>query len=378
MRRSFAPVLISVLGAAVLTLMPWLVEMLVEALGATSAQAGSLASVQLGGAAVGYVIALLSGRGLGNVRMARLGALLMLMAFAGDCIAHSLLTVIPCWALSGAGAGLVAASAYRSAALEHSPKLIYAQMMTAQMAFGLVAFLLMPRVAPQNQWRVYAVLMTMCIAAMLVSRQLREEPCDNATSKAPCLISTLGPTTLSMATSLLLHFLANSMQWSFFDRIGVLSGIDPTTIARALALSMVGGLGGAALAGIEMKRLPEWLLIAAGIALVIASDVLLLGPTAATYVCAAVLMNFAVMFVQPPYLSFLARLEHGSAAVTWGTLMESLGLMIGPFIGGLLLEHLACRLSWPASRWDSRPRWRSLSSPSACAIGGNSHDTDRR
>jgi predicted MFS family arabinose efflux permease len=118
-----------------------------------------------------------------------------------------------------------------------------------------------------------------------------------------------------------------------------MSGIDPSTVSKALALSMIGGLAGAAAAALKLES--ERPAIAVGIALVIVSDLLLIGPNAITYVCAAVLMNFAVMFVQPPYLGFLARLDNGTAAVTWGTLQESIGFMIGPFVGGLLLGHFS-------------------------------------
>lgn len=338
MRRVGAHVLVSILGASVLTLLPWLVEMLVEQLGATAAQAGLVASLQLGGAMVGYLIALFAGRAWGNARMASTGALLLILAFIGDMTVHSLRGIAVFWAASGIGAGLVAAAGYRSAALEEAPQRLYALMMTGQMLFGLAAFLLMPLVGAGNKWTIYAALAALCVVALPATRSLRDETGQiPAESTSPRVNRRLGAVAYTMSASLLVHFIANSMLWSFFDRVGVMSGIPHPTIAKALALSMAGGLAGAFAAGLKLGS--QGAAIAAGIGLVILSDLLLLGPTGTTYVCAAILMNFAVMYVQPLYLDFLARSDNGPAAVNWGTLQQSIGFMVGPFVGGSLLQH---------------------------------------
>ena len=268
----------------------------------------------------------------------------MLVAFVGNISVHSLGVVAALWAISGIGAGLAAASAYRSAASETAPKLLYALMMTGQMLFGLVAFLLVPMVDPRKRWIVYANLAALCLVTLVAARGLRDDgPNITAVGNASSLNLGLGVAAFTMSASLLLHFIANSMLWSFFDRVGIVSGIDPATVSKALALSMVGGLAGAAVSGIEFRGPSERLVIVSGILFIILSDLLLIVPSAMTYVCAGLLMNFSVMFVQPSYLSFLARLGNGAAAVTWGTLQTSIGLMVGPLVGGLLLGRFSVR-----------------------------------
>jgi predicted MFS family arabinose efflux permease len=346
MKRVTAYLLISMLGSAILNLLPWMVEILVDELGATTAQAGALASAQLGGSALGYVIALFFGARIGNARMALWGAIVSLCAFVGSVSIHSLSVVAIFWTLSGIGAGLAAVSSYRSAAVESNPKFFYSAMCTAQMTFGLVAYLAMPYANASQRWMVYVVLAVLCLGAAWAAQLMRDDtrPSDTTRAKGSILRASLGAAAFLLSGSLGLHFVANSMQWSFFDRVGVVSGLDAVTISRALALSMLGGLAGAALSAVELGRHSERKVIVLGIMAIIVSNLLLMAPNTATYVMSALLMNFSVMWVQPSYLSFLARLPRGTAAVTWGQFQTSIGLMVGPFIGGLLLGGLGVQI----------------------------------
>jgi predicted MFS family arabinose efflux permease len=140
-----------------------------------------------------------------------------------------------------------------------------------------------------------------------------------------------------VCTSFLLHYVANSMLWSYADRIGVSHHVSVSILKWAFAGSMISGVVGAIAATVWGRRFSLPAGIYTGIGLISLAAILFLSPLAVLFVAAVLLMNLAIMFVVPAYLGFLAQAEGGEDAVTLGNLASFVGLMAGPAVGSRLI-----------------------------------------
>ncbi len=136
-----------------------------------------------------------------------------------------------------------------------------------------------------------------------------------------------------------LYFIAQGAVWSYFERLGAASGIDPNTIGEAMGLSSFAGVGGAFLAVLLVSRCGRrWPLIASGI-LSVVSFWLLRGHISGTeLIVSGLLFNFAWNLAQPLLSGVCSDADcRGRIVVAMGCI-QTVGFGIGPALTATLLR----------------------------------------
>jgi predicted MFS family arabinose efflux permease len=339
-------VLYSVIGGAMATIIPSLVGALVDRFGASPSEAGGMASVELGGAAIGAGLVLVLARRLSSMTIAVCGAICLAASVFACMFLQSLVLITAVWLVAGLGGGMVTSAIYKVGARHPRPARLYGLMLIGQMTFGFVCFLILPTLVEHGELRVvYALLAVLCIAGVALARQLRGDVLMDA-AHAPALRIGLqqSPGAVLMSFAILMHYVSTTMLWSYSDRIGAAAGADANLVGNTLAGSMATGLAGALVSTQIAKTVGDALMIVTGILMVAAADLLLLVQHSGTAFFISILWtNFAVMFALPSFFGFLASLEREDNAVPLGTLQSFLGLMIGPAVGAVLVARAGFR-----------------------------------
>ena len=144
--------------------------------------------------------------------------------------------------------------------------------------------------------------------------------------------------------SLLLHYIANSPEWIYLERIGIEAGLSLENIASSISLSMIFGLIGTILAMIVGRTHYRFLPLNAGIMGIIFGTSLLLMPIgAASFTVATSMILMSLTFVVPFYQGSLADLPNGSRMSMIGAGTINVGLAAGPLIGSQVVSVLNFR-----------------------------------
>lgn len=330
-----ALIVFGTLGILVLTLMPSLLGALADNAGASPEQIGLIASLELGGTALGGACVLVGGHRFSVRQFLGCGLLLMLAGASASALAEGLIMTGAAWACLGFGGGLVAGATMRSAASLAYPDRMYALIVIGQMSTGFFAFLILPQLLGQLGLQgAFASLGAICL---LLAPLIRLVPAAEGGGGATSPFALLGRPAVLISSSILLHYTANSMLWSYVDRIAVSYDVPKSTIDWALAGSMISGLVGALTISIWIRRFSLPSAIFLGICLIMVAAALLLGGFSSTFVIGVMMFNLANMFVFPAYLGYLASLSAGEDAVTLGNLGSFVGLMCGPALGSMLI-----------------------------------------
>jgi hypothetical protein len=135
-----------------------------------------------------------------------------------------------------------------------------------------------------------------------------------------------------------LYFIAQGATWSYFERIGVASGVAPTVIGQALGISSFAGMAGALMAVTLCTRVSRsWLFILSG-GLSLISFWMLVGPvTSRELILAGIIFNFAWNLAQPLLSGVCAEADSCGRVVTAMGSIQTVGFGLGPAIAATLL-----------------------------------------
>jgi predicted MFS family arabinose efflux permease len=136
-----------------------------------------------------------------------------------------------------------------------------------------------------------------------------------------------------------LYFIAQGAMWSYFERIGAASGVDPVVIGSAMGLSSFAGVGGALLAVSVCTRFGRILpLSVSGVASVLSFWLLLGHVTPTALIVSGVLLNFAWNLAQPLLSGVCANADsRGRVVVAMGSI-QTVGFGAGPALAALMLH----------------------------------------
>jgi DHA1 family inner membrane transport protein len=136
-----------------------------------------------------------------------------------------------------------------------------------------------------------------------------------------------------------LYFIAQGAVWSYFERIGSASGVDPVVIGEAMGLSSFAGVGGALLAvALVAPCGRKWPLIASGVISIVSFWMLRGHVTGAELILCGILFNFAWNLAQPLLSGICADADcHGRVVVAMGCI-QTVGFGFGPALTATLLR----------------------------------------
>jgi predicted MFS family arabinose efflux permease len=339
----------SILSTLFVTLAPSLVGALSDRLGFSTQQVGYVVAAQLAGSGAGVVIGLLLWNGAPPRSVAVVLVLAMTLADLGSTVVTDPLRLIAIRGAAGIPAGLMFASVNAIVAQLPRPAPLFAAVTGAQMLFGIIGYLALP--ALLSRFGMSGVFLALAGCSLVCLPLLPSYPSDRGEAAHGSRTSpVLHAESLLILGSLLANYVANNAVWTYLDRIGITLGLTPNTVTGALVASMLGGaIGSAAAIALSTSPRPQ-LLMSIGVATLAASCAFLLrGGVPSVYVGAVVTFTGGMLFALPFYLASLAILPHGERLAEIATLVIFLGLALGPFLGGQLVEGSDFRpLIWSA------------------------------
>lgn len=137
-----------------------------------------------------------------------------------------------------------------------------------------------------------------------------------------------------------LYFLAQGEMWSYVEVIGRAHAVSADEISFALAAANIGGVGGAALAGILPRSLGRpWPLLISGAVSFFSFQLLLGAVTASTLAIAAVLLLFAWQFSQPLLSGMCSDADPEGRIVCAMGSIQTVGFGLGPAVAATVLHN---------------------------------------
>jgi MFS transporter, DHA1 family, inner membrane transport protein len=151
------------------------------------------------------------------------------------------------------------------------------------------------------------------------------------------------PVSMELAVSglvgVFLYFIAQGAMWSYFERIGSASGVDPVIIGRAMGLSSFAGVGGALLATSVCTSFGRILPLSVSGVLSLLSFWLLHGHVTATALIASgILLNFAWNLAQPLLSGVCANADSRGRVVVAMGCIQTVGFGVGPALAAMMLR----------------------------------------
>ncbi len=327
----------------VIMLTPSLVSGMVSELAFSLQQAAEVISGSMLGATVVTLIVLTNAT---KIRFRRYFASGIVAIAVADLFAALLvdpLHVTLTFILRGFGGGLVVATAFIFFARDPRKEGIFAVLLGAQLILAALGIYYMPTLMQTIGWG--GLFVCACIIGVVLfvsSMQITNNTVSAAKTENPTQanLSAFSWLTISVTlclTSYLLHFVANTAIWTFFEQIGNALGFQSQAIADALALSMIVG-GIMAIVPIVLgTRYGRSRPLLSSIGLILISALLLIGQVSELwYFMGAAIYNTALSIGLPYYQGLLAELDPSGRALTVSSLIGSAGWIIGPLLGALL------------------------------------------
>jgi MFS transporter, DHA1 family, inner membrane transport protein len=136
-----------------------------------------------------------------------------------------------------------------------------------------------------------------------------------------------------------LYFIAQGAMWSYFERIGAASNIDPVVIGQAMGMSSFAGVGGALLAASVCTTYGRILPLCLSGVLSLLSFWLLHGHvTPAELITSGLLLNFGWNLAQPLLSGVCANADSRGRVVVAMGCIQTVGFGVGPALAALTLH----------------------------------------
>lgn len=334
-----AAVVLGTLGALTIMIVPGFVMLLGAQSGLNDQQLGYVASwdINASAAAVGFatfLIARLSWRqlALGSLILLALGSFL-----TGYYHAYSAL--VASRVVAGVGEGLAIAVAFAALGSATNPDRAFGVYLVIGLSVSAGVLALLPRLlshlAPTSLFAGFAGV-SLFAAVLLPWLPRGTDRPELLLEGSPGVAKHLAVAGLMGA---FLYFIAQGAVWSYFERMGTASGIEPDIVGEALGLSSFAGVGGAFLAVVLVSRCGRrWPLIASGM-LSVVSFWLLRGHISGTeLIVSGIIFNFAWNLAQPLLSGVCSEADcRGRVVVAMGCI-QTVGFGIGPALTATLLR----------------------------------------
>jgi DHA1 family inner membrane transport protein len=334
-----AAVVLGTLGALTIMVVPGFVMLVGGQSSLDDRQLGYIASwdINASAAAIGvatFLIARWSWR-----QLALIGLALIILGSLLTAENHTYTAIVAARVCTGVGEGLAIAVAFAALGSAANPDRAFG----IYLVFGLTASAAILATLPalERRFGSPAVFEAMAVVTLMSMVLLRWLP---RGADSPSLQGGgTAPVSMHLACAgligVFLYFIAQGAVWSYFERIGAASDIDPTVIGGAMGASSFAGVGGALAAVALVARCwRRWPLVASGV-ISLTSFWLLRGHVTGTeLMTAGILFNFAWNLAQPLLSGVCSDADcRGRVVVAMGCI-QTVGFGIGPALTATLLR----------------------------------------
>ena len=336
---------LTVLGSVAvlpLLILPTMVGALVDYAGFTESAAGWVASAGFAGGAGAAVVLALRIRHLDPRKLALAGLITLAVADGLSALATQmpLSVFLGMRVVSGIGGATAYAAVMATIAASDMPERGYGVFSVFQFALSAVGLYVLPLVlADIGVIGMYLILAAAAVLAMpLFKSVLTRGPAVESSDPVIEIHMLLRPAAILAMLGIGLYEAANTMHFTYAERIGVSFGLADHRIGEILGIATVVGMPAAFGVVWLGNRFGDLLPIMAALLLSIAALVLLMFSTGqGSYTLAMCALGIAWAFGLPYFQSVEARLDPGGSVVVAGGFFTSGGGALGPAVAAMLV-----------------------------------------
>ena len=329
------------IGALTIVIMPGIVGVIADTLQLNPSQVGLVMSADIITMAVAMTItAFLIHRY--NWQMLALVALVVLLAGSLLSIqASSYQAIVVARLIAGIGEGMAVSVAFAIFGGTHNPDRQFGIYLVVILTLATILLYFMPMLlAVGGKTYVFATLSLLVAINFLFVRWLpishgveHNDPGGNSGTPLPYVLIGLGLATVFF------YFMAQGEAWAFMERIASNAGLSGQTIGNSLALSNIGGIGGAMIAAAVSTRFGRAGPIIISAVISIYGLVLLMGDIdGMRFAIATLLYLFGWNLTQPYFSGIMAELDPKGRAVVMMGAVQTAGLGLGPGVVGFMIQ----------------------------------------
>jgi predicted MFS family arabinose efflux permease len=334
-----AVMLLGLAGVLSQGMAPFIVSGLTRWGGFRSSQAGLCVSAEMTGSAIGSAIVLFA---LTRFNRRYLGVVALLTIIAGNVLCastSSYLAVMGARFVAGVGCGLTTA-AFAMLAMTRLPVRNFAifsgSAVVVTAAFGAIA----PHVTATYGLRgLFILIIVPAVCALASSGALpRQDPDSTPSMGVP--LNTRFFAFLFPLLMTLFFFVAISSFWANLSNTGAASGASAPYVTSTISMCfLLGGSLASVVAAMLARRVGRYTVIAVSLTVAaLAVSLSTLFPSPSHYTVGAAAFLFFWFLNYPFLMGVLANIDASGRLTVWGILAQSLGWMIGPAAGGILIE----------------------------------------
>jgi predicted MFS family arabinose efflux permease len=343
---------LSVVGNGCMAVQPIVVGALVDLLGFSEAQAGFVASMEMTGVGVGFLLLLGVAHRIPRWLLAGVGILTIVAANVAACFIHSFEPMLLAQFIVGLGSSMVFSVYLTVGASQPQPEKLFAIVNAVSIAYS---GLFMP-VAPSilSAWRLPGIFVTLAGIALLSSVLLRWLPASSPAgavaassprgSASPAKL--LNGRVVMVLAMMLLLYTGHGAIWAYQERIGVSLGMSVNTVGKWLGTSMlIWGVIGSMLAGwLGMRFGRIWpQVLSLGVS-VVAALILVFGTSMFLFALACGLIAMSWFYGLPYQMGLLSQYDRMGRLNMAGCTMTTGGAALGPALAALLVGSTG---HWP-------------------------------
>ncbi|HVW70588.1 MAG TPA: MFS transporter [Steroidobacteraceae bacterium] len=340
-----AVVPIAAVISAFLLVAPAVVGALVNTIGLPPARAGYLLSIEL--AAMGVVVPpafwWMARWDWRRVTVACL--VLVAIGNAASACAHSFLALAILRSLTGIGAGSVILVCSATVAMTRERERNYGFYVVGQLVLGVLGVKFLPGlIARHGLIALYGTLAlgTLALVPLVgcLPRSGRPEP-GSRTGRGAGVVQWIDGRAFMGLGGILCFYIALSAVWAYLERIGTRAGFQRETIADALALASLFGVGGSIAASLLGGRWGRTAPICLGYAILIGAlaSLFSVDGSVSAYTLGSCAFKFAWTFALPFVLASLAARDPTGRVIVAANLLIIVGLAAGPALAALSLHR---------------------------------------
>jgi predicted MFS family arabinose efflux permease len=271
--------------------------------------------------------------------VALLGVLLIVVGSLATGASHGYVSITAARVCAGLGQGLAIAVSFAALGSAANPDRAFGVYLIVGLVVSAAALALFPVL--EAQFGASTTFVGIAGVAMLTALLLPWLPtCSPRVTTASLIATTWSrPLAFSGLMGVFLYFIAQGAMWSYFERIGNASGVDPLQIGRAMAISSFAGGAGSLVAVLLSTRCARaWPLIVSGVISLVSFYMLSGHVVASTLIVAGILFNFAWNLSQPLLSGLCAEADsHGRVVVAMGCI-QTVGFGAGPALAAMALH----------------------------------------
>jgi MFS transporter, DHA1 family, inner membrane transport protein len=256
-----------------------------------------------------------------------------------SAFSHTYADLVLARVCAGAGEGLAVGVSFAALGRASNPDRAFGIYLVAGLGISGAILLVLPSMlAALGSTRIFfaIAIVAAAVAFLVPSLPTGDSPSNVQSSERPKIHWWVAMPALA---GVLLYFIAQGAMWSYFERIGHASGIEPQIIGKAMALSSFSGLGGALVAVAVSTRFRRAGPLFASAAVSLLSFFLLSGHVAATsLILSGALFNFAWNLSQPLLSGLCADADRACRVVCAMGCIQTVGTGLGPAIAASLIR----------------------------------------